>query len=379
MKLVIYSVVLNHHQSPVADELYNLLGEDFRYVELVAQDDLKGATDDLSNRPYLIKAWASKEQYALSMSCAVSADCCIFSGVASLPFMRERLKLGLLSLDMGERWLKQGLKNVLSPAILKMTLSYHLNGWKNKPLYRLCMSAFAATDHAKLGMYKGRCYKWGYFTSVPKVASYGSTRFQRVPVSTTRLMWCARFINWKHPELPILLAKMLKNNGYKFQLAMYGDGVLRKKIELLARESGLDDCVHFSGNVPNYIIHQTMRESDIFLFTSDHEEGWGAVANEAMSEGCLLIGSNEIGAIPYLVEDGRNGLIFKSKDINSIYHKVVWAIDHPKESIAIRESAMKTMQKTWSPKNAARSLLHLINDLSNGRDTSIKEGPGSKA
>ncbi len=379
MKLVIYSVVLNHHQAPVADELYNLLGDDFRFVELVAQDDLKGATDDYSCRPYLINAWSSDDQYAYSMNLAISAECCIFSGVASLPYMRERLKLGLLSFDMGERWLKQGLKNIISPAILKMTMAYHLSGWKNKPLYRLCMSAFAAEDHTRLGMYKGKCYKWGYFTSIPEDASVGNTRLQKVPASTSRLMWCARFIDWKHPELPIQLAKRLKDDDYKFQLAMYGDGVLRKKIEQQASEMGLTDCVHFTGNVPNYIIHQTMRESDIFLFTSDHEEGWGAVANEAMSEGCLLIGSDEIGAIPYLVEDGRNGLIFKSNDLNSIYHKVVWAINHPKESIVIRESAMKTMQETWSPKNAAHSLLQLINDLSNGKDSSIKEGPGSKA
>lgn len=379
MKLVIYSVVLNHHQAPVADELYNLLGEDFRFVELVAQDDIKGATDDFSCRPYLIKAWSSDDQYAYSMNLAISAECCIFSGVASLPYMRERLKLGLLSFDMGERWLKQGLKNVISPAILKMTIVYHLSGWKNKPLYRLCMSAFAAEDHTRLGMYKGKCYKWGYFTSIPEEASNGFTRLQNVPASPTHLMWCARFIDLKHPELPIQLAKRLKDDGRKFHLAMYGDGVLRKKIEQQANELGLADCVHFIGNVPNYIIHQTMRESDMFLFTSDHEEGWGAVANEALSEGCLLIGSDEIGAIPYLVEDGKNGLIFKSNDINSLYRKVVWAIDHPDEAIAIRKAAIRSMQETWSPKNAAHSLLQLINDLSNGKDTSIKDGPGSKA
>ena len=89
---------------------------------------------------------------------------------------------------------------------------------------------------------------------------------------------------------------------------MYGDGPLREKMEQLVNELGLRDYVHFMGNVPNEIIHQTMRETHIFLFTSDREEGWGAVANEAMSEGCLLIGADEIGAVPYLVKDGENGV-----------------------------------------------------------------------
>lgn len=39
------------------------------------------------------------------------------------------------------------------------------------------------------------------------------------------ILWCARFIDWKHPELAILLAQRLKDNKYNFHLDMIGKGM----------------------------------------------------------------------------------------------------------------------------------------------------------
>lgn len=386
MKIVTYSVVLNQHQAPVADALWELTGHQFTFVELINLGDTKGGTDDYSKRPYLLRAWESQEKYERAMELARSSECCIFSGVDSLPFEKERMRLGLLSFDMGERWLKKGWKSLASPRLLKWLSAYYLNGWKHKPLYKLCMSAFAAEDHYKLGTFKGKAYKWGYFTSVPgevRVEGFldepsvtSAEREVKVPL---RLMWCARMIEWKHPELPILLADRLMHDGFDFTLEMYGDGAMREDLVQKTTELGLTDCVRFHGNVPNEQIHQAMREHDIFLFTSDRGEGWGAVANEAMSEGCLLIGSDEIGAVPYLVKEEENGLLFESNNIDSLYNRVIWAFDHPKETQTMRLAAMRTMQDIWNPRNAAQSLLNLIDDLQNDKEHSTLEGPCSKA
>lgn len=379
MKLVFYSVVLNHHQAPVADEFHKMLGNDYCFVELLNREGHnKGATEDYGQRPYLIKAWESPYSFDQAMKLARTAECCVFSGVDSLPFEKERMKLGLLSFDMGERWLKKGWKSLASPRLWQWMRAYYLGWWNNRPLYKLCMSAFAAGDHYKLGTFKDKAYKWGYFTQVNKLEGIQELRKSESQVPT-RIMWCARFIDWKHPELAIQLAEKLKNAGYDFQLDMYGDGPLRKGIEERIECSELTQCVKCHGNVPNDQIHQALREHDIFLFTSDRGEGWGAVANEAMSEGCCLIGSDEIGAVPYLVKDGMNGLIFKSRNIESLFEKTVWAIEHPEERKRISTEAYKTMNEVWSPENAAKSLLTLIEDLHKGRETSIAEGPCSNA
>lgn len=378
MKLAFYSVVLNHHQAPVADEFYKLLGDEYCFVELINLGDTKGATDDYSKRPYLLRAWESTESLKKAMELARTAECCVFGGTDALSYEKERMKLGLLSFEMGERWLKQGIKSFASPRLWQWLKTYYLGGWNNKPLYKLCCSAFCSIDHYRLGTFKGKSYKWGYFTSISEDYSYFS-KFQGVTNISASLMWCARFIDWKHPELPIHLADRLRKNGISFTLDMYGDGIMREALEQKSNELGLSDCVKFHGNIPNDQIHQAMQEHNIFLFTSDRGEGWGAVANEAMSEGCLLIGSDEIGAVPYLVKDGENGLIFKSRDLDSLYEKVDWAIEHSDVCLNIREAAKQSMKNVWSPENAAMSLLKLIDNLKQGKDTPFDKGPCSPA
>ena len=192
-------------------------------------------------------------------------------------------------------------------------------------------------------------------------------------------MWCARFLKLKHPELPVMLAAELKRYGYKFILNMYGSGEEESSTRQLAKNLHIDDYVTFLGNVPNSEVLEAMRTSDIFLFTSDRHEGWGAVANESMSQGCVLVASDAIGSTPYLIKDKETGLIFKSEDLQSLFDCVKWLLDNPEKMYNIKQNALGQMQTVWSPANAAKSLLRLIYNLQNGKDTDITEGPCSKA
>lgn len=391
MNLVFYSIILNNHQANVADELWRILGDDYRFVELVApcEGNAKGGTDDYASRPYLLKAWLSEEAWQEALRLARTADCCVFSGLSALPFEKERMRLGLLSFDMSERWMKRGWLNALSPTIRRMVMAYWQGGWARKPIYKLCNGAFVCPDQLKLRTFSDKCYKWGYFTQV------GDFDVEALlDVSTTNitpLMWCSRYLSWKHPELPVLAAKRLKDRGYRLVIDMYGTGEHEERTRRLAHDVDVEDVVRFKGTLPNDQLMAEMRRHEIFLFTSDRNEGWGAVANESMANGCALVASDAIGSVPYLVKDGENGLMFRSAATNSSFdnvdesalndltEKVMWLLDNKPKLNEIRKNAVLTMQKTWSPENAARSLLQLINDLRNGKDSSIMDGPCSKA
>ncbi len=391
MKLVFYSIILNNHQAHVSDELWLLLGKEYRFVELVKPNeaDAKGGTEDYTSRPYLLQAWASQKAYREAMNLAKTAMCCVFSGLPALPFEKERMKRGLLSFDMSERWMKRGLINLFSPAIFKMWLAYQCGGWNRKPLYKLCCSAFAAGDQYRLGTFNGKCYKWGYFTKIEKNKV---EVFQDVSTSgIAPLMWCSRYLRWKHPELPVLLAKKLKDKGYSFRIDMYGNGELLMKTKEMSAALDVDDVVRFMGTMPNEQLMSEMRNHSIFLFTSDRNEGWGAVANESMANGCVPIASDTIGSVPYLIRNEENGFMFHSaatntsfgnpdsKALDDLTEKVERLLTNKEMMQQMRRNALSTMQNLWSPQYAAQSLLHLIDDLQSGRETSIKEGPCSKA
>ncbi len=382
MEIVIFSVVLNQHQAPISDELWELTNHNFTFVELCSQGDPKGGTEDYSKRPYLLRAWESAANYKKAMNLCISARCCIFAGITSLPFEIERMKQNKLSFEMSERWLKKGFFSLFSPRLLKWLFVYHTNGWNRKSLYKLCCSGYCAKDHYNLHTFKNKCYKWGYFTQI-------SDRYQHIHNDNRifKIMWCARFIKWKHPEMPIKLARKLKNyyENYEnsdryssFHIDMYGDGELRYKMESLAKKLIVSDYITFHGNIPNHEIRENMRKHDIFVFTSDSSEGWGAVANEAMSEGCVLVASNKIGSVPFLVNNGLNGFIFKNRNINSLFSIVLKIISIGDGLRKISLNGYYTIRDLWSPQVAAQSLVTLINNIENREYNPITSGPGSK-
>lgn len=381
MTVTYFSNFLNHHQANVADELYEKQGTDYTFVELCPIYDwlLKGGYSDLSSRPYVLQAWRSPENYRKAEDLALNADVALFGGPETLKLEVMRAKTGKLTFDVGERWLKRGPLNLASPRLLRY-FWYYYTVFSKENVYKLCSSAYACGDHYKLYSFKNRCYKWGYFTKVEDFPFETSANFDVSSEETeVHLMWCARFLRLKHPELPVRLARRLKDKGYKFVFDMYGSGVELENVKRLASELEVTDVLRFQGNLPNDKILEQMRQHEIFLFTSDKNEGWGAVLNESMSNGCAVVASDEIGSVPFLVEDGVNGLVFKSEDLDSLETKVMSLLDNADCRRTIAANAMRTMRTLWSPQNAADNLLRLIDDLQAGRDTSIAVGPCSKA
>lgn len=379
MKLAFFNNSLNHHQVHVADEFYRLLGEEYVYVSTVARCKigLKGGVD-YSSRPYLLMSAESEESRRRAFELATTADICVF-GAESLDFAIERAKkkdCGI-AFELGERWLKRGWLNVFSPRLLRWWWNYQTL-FRYRPFYKLNASAFAAGDHARLFSYKGRCYKWGYFTQVDE--NFDVEASQDVSTSSiTPLMWCSRYLTLKHPELPVMLASRLKQKRYRFIIDMYGSGEMEEATKTLVKKLRLEDVIKIHGELPNSQIVDAMRRHSVFLFTSDRMEGWGSVANESLANGCVLVASDAIGSSPYLIQDGINGFLFKSCNVDSLEEKVRWLFDHPTEMQEMRNNAKMNMARLWTPRNAAESFLKLVDDLQHKRKCSIKEGPASIA
>lgn len=388
MKLVFYTNYLNHHQVGLADELYHLLGEEFRFVATLPRNrkQMKGGLD-YSMRPYCILAAESENAKEEASSLAREADTCVF-GACSQEYAVERAKMNpkCLSFEMGERWLKHGCLTIGSPVFRKWAWNY-FRYFRKANFHKLCCSSFTAGDDIRLHAYRGKHYKWGYFTSVEEYFVKPSMQ-DVLTKGNVRILWCARFLLLKHPELVIQLAAKLKEDGYDFAIDMYGDeGHLashdkvypRKKLEELIEKMGVEDVVTLKGSRPNSEILMAMKDGDIFLFTSDRLEGWGAVANESMANGCVLVASDAIGSTHYLVKHKETGMIFRSCDLDSLYEQVKYLLDNPDVRKQISEAGRESMIKLWSPANAAKSLLQLIEDIQAGYETSIVEGPCSIA
>lgn len=376
--IVFISNHIHHHQYPFSKEMYGLLGGDYRFVEMerIPEQFIRNGYPDYGNLPWLIRAWESPDKESEAHRLTLEADVVIYGGVYPYSWIRERLNAGRLTFEYGERWLKRGLLNLLSPNLLRNQWNYHLH-FSGKPLYRLNAGAWCSDDMRLLHSFKGRCFKWGYFTDVPEtdINALHSKRSDNGPL---RIIWCARFINWKHPETAIEAAAILRSKNIGFSLEMYGAGPLLDKVKNMAQELVPEGNIRFPGTVSNQTILQRMEEADIMVLTSDRREGWGAVINEAMSRGCCVICTNAIGSAPWLIEDGISGLLFRPRDAKGLAGKLE-SLASDRQRIRETGSAAYRRMLSFTPRKAAEGFLNLAKALQTGDSKLIPAaGPGSR-
>ena len=177
----------------------------------------------------------------------------------------------------------------------------------------------------------------------------------------------------------IEVARRLRNDGFNFHINIIGPGGLFDDLSAAVRKNSLDDYVSLLGQKMQDEVRTYMEKSEIFLFTSDEREGWGAVLNESMSSACAVIASHAAGSSPFLIKDGVNGFIFKSKDVDSLYSKVKQLVENESLRDRMCKNAYMTMRNLWNARTACHNLLALSKALLEGADTPILEGPCSRA
>lgn len=374
--IVFVSNFFNHHQVPLGEELYKLTDGEYRFVELEPMPESFKASGypQYENSPMLIKGWSDAETATKAI---LDAEVVLYGNISDYSLITQRLNEGKLTFEVGERWLKRGIINALSPRFLKSLWHYHKD-FKNKQLYRLCASAFAAKDLHKFGAFKDKCFKWGYFTTVTTL-DVDKIIAKRTDSSRIRILAIARFLSWKHHELSVRCIRNLLDKGYDVELDIYGTGPEYDKIRLLIAKLNLRERVNLKHNIPNSQLLDEIKAHDILLFTSDRNEGWGAVVNEAMANACPVVGSDAVGAVPFLIKDGENGMIFKSGDAKDLTRKVELLINDPELRMKLSRNAYYTLHDEWSPKNAALRLLTLIDCIKNQVPVPFIDGPCSPA
>jgi glycosyltransferase involved in cell wall biosynthesis len=309
------------------------------------------------------------------MKLGLSSDIVII-GSASEEYIKARLTDNKITFRYNERWFKNNYKLLLSPRTLYNIWDRHIK-FRNKNLYMLCASAYTSNDVSIFFAYPNKCYKWGYFTKVEDIDI--DDILKRKQQSCIKLLWVGRFVKYKHPEMLIELAINLKKKELDFQIEMVGDGLLKKDIISHIKKNKLSNNVSLLGALPNDVIIQKMRESNVFIFTSDRNEGWGAVLNEAMSNGCAVVASHAIGSVPFLIENLKNGLIFESENVESLVKQVEFLINNRDRCDDFARNAYRSLFHLWSPKNAVENFVSLASSLLFNTLDVIELGPCSKA
>lgn len=366
MKVVFVSNYYNHHQSAISEEFCKQTGGHYYFIQtetMSVERKNMGWGQNILPR-FVIESYKDKETYKRCIDLINSADV-VIAGSAPEKMIRKRIRSGKLVFRYSERIYKNKKKLLQLPL---RYIKYHFDNYPYKNVYMLCASAYAARDYAITGMFKGKTFKWGYFPAVKKYENIEKLIDDKTPAS---ILWVARLIELKHPDASIRVAKRLKQEGYKFRLSLIGNGVLEDKIREMIKTEEVEDCVTMLGAMKPEEVRKYMEQSEIFLFTSDFNEGWGAVLNESMNSACAVVASHAIGSVPFLINDGENGFIYKNGDEDDLFNKVKLLLDNPEDCKQISLKAYKTMTEIWNAENAVKNFIELVHCVNMGKSTAF--------
>ena len=372
MKLVFVTNYYNHHQAPVAQAMYELTGYSYAFIEtrLIPAERLSMGWGREEKPGYVLQAYKSKEEKRRCLELIYQADVVIW-GSCPFSMLRRRLRAGRLTFAYSERIFKRGYSGI---PFWGRAIKYFLKlAPYQKNHFLLCASSYAARDYNKIALFRGRCFKWGYF---PPTLAYEPQELFSLKAGNRKcsILWAGRLIGVKHPEVPVLLAERLSRSGLDFQMKILGSGELEPQVKSMIEEKALSSRVEMLGAMPPQDVRQHMERADIFLFTSDSGEGWGAVLNESMNSGCAVVASSAAGSPAFLIRDGENGFIYESGNLEDLFSKVSSLIVQPDMRRTMGVQACHTISDEWNASVAAKRVIKLFNALLQNGPLPFSEG-----
>ncbi len=433
MKITFISNYINHHQIPLCDAIYKYLGEDFHFIQCMDMEEKRvemGWGVDTAKYTYVELYTRDKDR---CLQLIQDADVLIL-GWSGVPEVDE-IVLGSDKpiIRISERIYREGQWKAISPRGLLSKYKEHIR-FKDKPVYLLCAGAYVAADFALIHAYPDKKFRWGYFPPTHVITAQehlkkfkkfqdyedtidpdnrhdtfkftkehnaaetdkhakeachktagenagGSVKLEEIPLE---MMWAGRFIKLKHPEYAIRAMKDIATKYRNVHLTMIGDGELLEEMKDLARQYKVYHRITFCGNMEPAAVRKKMLDADIFLFTSNYLEGWGAVVSEAMNSGCAVVAGAQAGAVPYLIRSGANGVIFRGEDEADFLRRSLALVSGGRENLKrLGAAAYHTIADLWNADTAASRLAAFCRSVAEGEDAGAQhlpqEGPMSRA
>lgn len=407
MQIVFVSNYINHHQIPFCEAMCRETGNRFVFIqtEPMEEERVRMGWKKDNDKEY-VHCYYEEELFCRKL--IQDSDVVLFGGCDDESYIEERLAAGKPIVRISERLYKTGQWKAVSPRGLMKKYHDHTR-YRNAPVYLLCAGAYVPSDFHIVRAYPGKMFCWGYFPQTVhydvdnllehkgfpvgddrivknaveeaeqgiventeneaggkvgnqtegKAEGTEATEVKKVPY----LLWAARFIDWKHPELPLRTAAYLRDKGLAFHMDIVGGGAMEEEVSALFKELKLENVVTLVGYQTPDEVRSRMEKADIVLQTSDRQEGWGAVANEAMNSGCALVTNHMIGASPYLVKQGENGFLYRDGDEAMLFETVEKLVRNPELCRQTGRCAYQTVTEVWNAENAAKRLMDLIDNV----------------
>ncbi|WP_411895303.1 glycosyltransferase family 4 protein [Winogradskyella sp. A2] len=188
----------------------------------------------------------------------------------------------------------------------------------------------------------------GYDNSIfiPNTIEIDNYKFNNREIKEIKLLWVRSFSSIYNPELAIMVLENLKKKGYSSTLTMIGpeiDGSL-KRVEQIANEKKLN--VLFTGKLSKKEWIKISEGHNIFINTTSIDNTPVSVI-EAMALGLPIISTN-VGGMPYLIEDTKEGLLVPPNNAEAMSNAIIEIInDNSLKKSLVSNARAKVEKFDW--------------------------------
>jgi glycosyltransferase involved in cell wall biosynthesis len=185
-------------------------------------------------------------------------------------------------------------------------------------------------------------------------------KFHKRKTFSPYLLWVRSFDEIYNPTMAIKVLQELIVRYPNAHLCMVGpdkDGSKKKCIEL-ASELGVQKNVTFTGWMSKTDWHSLANKYDLFINTTDVDNTPVSVI-EAMALGLPVI-STEVGGIPYLLENEKDGILVSKGNVEQMASAISKIIENPDLGQRVASNArLKAETFDWEVvRNKWKKLLH---------------------
>lgn len=183
-------------------------------------------------------------------------------------------------------------------------------------------------------------------TIVPNIADLGQFSFRARETFAPRLLVTRNLEPIYDVGTVIRAAALVREEFPDTTLTVAGAGSQEAELKALTRELGMEDCVSFRGQLQHQDIAALYDEHDIFVNASRVDNLPGSIL-EAFASGLPVV-STRAGGIPYLVDDGRSGLLTDLGDSRALADNVLRVLREPGLGASLAEAGRsKSFEFSW--------------------------------
>lgn len=161
-----------------------------------------------------------------------------------------------------------------------------------------------------------------------------------------KLLWVRSFATLYNPLLALDILALLKNKGFDATLTMVGPPKDESLASCKARATQESLPVTFTGMLSKEAWIALSSQHDIFINTTNFDNTPVSVM-EAMALGLPVVSTN-VGGLPYLIEDGADGLLVPPEDAATFAEAIEKLLVNPVKAVEIALAARKKVaQFDW--------------------------------